>query len=145
MSAALPTHPVCRTVLTLATAVGLMMGVIFGQVQKSSRVTLPPPFATPSATNFPTVIAWPKGGMPSPPLGFSVDLLAAELQSPRWLYVLPNNDVLIAQASTEKPAKIDPATLEAMRKARIVGRSPNQITLCATVTATAASKRERCS
>ena len=55
--------------------------------------------------------------------------LAAELQSPRWLYVLPNNDVLIAQASTEKPAKIDPATLEAMRKARIVGPSPNQITL----------------
>ena len=34
MSAALPTHPTCRTVLTLATAVGLMMGAVFGQVQE---------------------------------------------------------------------------------------------------------------
>jgi hypothetical protein len=40
MSGVLPIHPTCRTVLTLATAVGLMMGAVFGQVQNSSRVTL---------------------------------------------------------------------------------------------------------
>jgi glucose/arabinose dehydrogenase len=91
--------------------------------------TLPPPYATPSATKFPKVIGWPAGKTPVAPTGFAVDLLASELESPRWIYVLPNNDVLVSQARTEKTPKADPAIEQGLREGGSLGRSPNQITL----------------
>jgi glucose/arabinose dehydrogenase len=117
------------TLLTIATAMGFALGTVFSQARGTSSLTLPRPFATPSAVNFPKVIGWPKGAVPHAPTGFRVDLLAADLRSPRWLYVLPNNDVLVAQASTETVTKADPKILEAMQKAGSLGPSPNQITL----------------
>ncbi|MFZ1071049.1 MAG: sorbosone dehydrogenase family protein [Methyloceanibacter sp.] len=65
--------------------------------------TLPPPKETP----FPTVnIAphkgWPPGGKPKAADGLSVAAYAAGLNHPRWLYVLPNGDVLVAESNTPK-------------------------------------------
>jgi glucose/arabinose dehydrogenase len=91
--------------------------------------TLPPRYATPSAMKFPKVIGWPAGKTPVAPNGFSVDVLVAELESPRWIYVLPNNDVLVAQARTEQTPKADPAIEQGLRESGSLGRSPNQITL----------------
>lgn len=90
---------------------------------------LPPPFATPSATRVPVVIGWPADKMPQAPAGFQVDLFAANLESPRWIYVLPNGDVLGAQSKSEDNGKDDPRLKEAMVKAKMVGTSPNQITI----------------
>jgi glucose/arabinose dehydrogenase len=45
------------------------------------------------------------------------------------LYVLPNGDVLVAQANTEKVAGVDPAVAAALKKAGNIRPSPNQITL----------------
>jgi glucose/arabinose dehydrogenase len=43
--------------------------------------------------------------------------------------VLPNNDVLVAQANTERFSGVEPAALEALKKAGNMGPSPNRITL----------------
>lgn len=40
---------------------------------------------------------WPTGTMPTPAAGLKVQAFAAQLQHPRWLYVLPNGDVLVAE------------------------------------------------
>ena len=90
---------------------------------------LPPPYATPSATHFSNVIGWPANAAPKAPDGFAVDVFAADLESPRWLYVLPNNDVLVAQARTERLAKPDPEVERGLRASGSLGPSPNQITL----------------
>jgi glucose/arabinose dehydrogenase len=46
---------------------------------------------------------WPQGVMPQAPAGFKVTALATGLQHPRWVYTLPNGDVLVAEASSPKP------------------------------------------
>src|SRR6185437_4935139 len=47
----------------------------------------------------PTVLGWPAGLKPRAPHGFSVNLYASKLSNPRALYVLPNGDVLVAEAT----------------------------------------------
>ena len=42
---------------------------------------------------------WPAGRMPVPAADLAVNLYAADLEHPRWLYVLPNGDVLIAETN----------------------------------------------
>ena len=66
--------------------------------------TLPPP----RHTLLPTVkIApakgWSEGAKPTPGAGLSVNAYARGLDHPRWLYVLPNGDVLVAE--TNAPPK----------------------------------------
>ena len=65
---------------------------------------LPPP----NPTLFPTVNTapakgWPADTTPKAGPGLSVNLFAANLDHPRWLYVLPNGDVLVAE--TNAPPK----------------------------------------
>jgi glucose/arabinose dehydrogenase len=64
--------------------------------------TLPPPFATPSVSRSAKVIGWPKGKVPTAPAGFEVKLFAENLDYPRWLYILPNGDVLIAESRANR-------------------------------------------
>ena len=67
--------------------------------------TLPPP----NETLFPTVhIApakgWPQGSKPIPAAGLEVAAFASGLDHPRWVYVLPNGDVLVAETNApERP------------------------------------------
>jgi len=47
---------------------------------------------------------WPPGTTPIAAPGFSVNALATGLDHPRWLYVLPNGDVLVAETNgPERP------------------------------------------
>lgn len=70
---------------------------------------LPEPFATPSATHRAKVIGWPDGKTPTAPAGFKVNLFAKDLDNPRWVYVLPNGDVLVAESrAPAKPADAEP-------------------------------------
>jgi glucose/arabinose dehydrogenase len=66
------------------------------------NLLLPPPNATESKTNFSKVIGWPEGQMPKAPPGFKVSRYADNLDYPRWFYVLPNGDVLVAEAKKEE-------------------------------------------
>lgn len=50
-------------------------------------------------------VGWPQGAAPTPAPGFAVTAFARDLDHPRWIYVLPNGDVLVAESN--KPAKTD--------------------------------------
>lgn len=75
---------------------------------------------------------WPAGGAPTPAPGFAVSAFANHLNHPRWLLVLPNGDVLVAETNgpKEKPkglvAKI---TASIMDSAGAGVASPNRIIL----------------
>jgi glucose/arabinose dehydrogenase len=63
-----------------------------------------PALPEPHKTLIPTVnIApakgWPNGASPTPGEGLSVNAFATGLDHPRWLYVLPNGDVLVAESN----------------------------------------------
>ncbi len=98
-----------------------------------------PQLPTPNPTLIPTVniapaTGWPAGVMPTPADGMKVNAFAAGLEHPRWLYVLPNGDVLVAE--TNAPPKpedgkgIKGAVMAAvMKKAGAGVPSANRISL----------------
>ena len=65
--------------------------------------TLPAPSGAPVPTvNLARATGWPQGAMPKPADGLAVAAFASGLDHPRWLYVLPNGDVLVAETNTPK-------------------------------------------
>ena len=68
--------------------------------------TLPPPeHAVLPTVNIAPVKAWPVGAKPLAAAGLAVNAYASDLDHPRWLYVLPNGDVLVAESNA--PSKHD--------------------------------------
>jgi glucose/arabinose dehydrogenase len=66
-----------------------------------------PALPKPSISLLPTIkvakaIGWTNGAQPKPGEGLAVAAFARELQHPRWLYVLPNGDVLVAETNAPK-------------------------------------------
>jgi glucose/arabinose dehydrogenase len=98
-----------------------------------------PTLPTPDPSLVPTVnIApakgWPDGVTPLAAPGLAVHALARGLDHPRWLYVLPNGDVLVAE--TDTPPKPDDnrgvkgwIAKRVMKKAGSGDHSANRITL----------------
>jgi glucose/arabinose dehydrogenase len=65
---------------------------------------LPPPEKSWLPTvNIAPAEGWPEGAMPRAPAGFRVTALAKGLQHPRWVYTLPNGDVLVAEGNSPPP------------------------------------------
>ena len=76
------------------------------QATMGPNPTLPPPRQRPIPTvNIATATGWPAGTMPTPAAGLSVKAYASGLDHPRWLYVLPNGDILVAE--TNAPQRPD--------------------------------------
>ena len=98
-----------------------------------------PTLPEPNKTLIPTVniapaIGWPAGAKPMAAQGLQVQAFAEGLDHPRWLYVLPNGDVLVAE--TNAPAKPDDSQgLREWVASKVMGRagagvpSANRITL----------------
>ncbi len=64
-----------------------------------------PQLPSPNGGLLPTIntakaVGWPAGAAPRAPDGMVVSRYAENLQHPRWIYVLPNHDVLVAESST---------------------------------------------
>jgi glucose/arabinose dehydrogenase len=97
--------------------------------------TLPPP----QKSLIPTVQVapakgWPAGAAPTPAPGVAVNAFASGLDHPRWLSVLPNGDVLVAESNAppkaEGPKGIKGAVMKQMMKKAGAGvPSANRITL----------------
>ena len=80
----------------------------------------------------PTAKGWEPGHTPTAATGLKVNAFASGLTHPRWLYVLPNGDVLVAEALQEDQSVRslqDYAMVATMRRAKALGKSPNRITL----------------
>jgi glucose/arabinose dehydrogenase len=98
-----------------------------------------PQLPAPKKTLLPTVnIApakgWPTGGAPMPAEGLAVQAFADKLDHPRWIHVLPNGDVLVAETNAP-PKPEDQKGLKAkiqgmvMKRAGAATKSANRITL----------------
>ncbi len=80
----------------------------------------------------PTARGWAPGELPQAAPGLRVNAFASGLKHPRWILVLPNGDVTVAEAlqSGGKPQTLfDHAMVATMRRAAAFGESPNRITL----------------
>jgi glucose/arabinose dehydrogenase len=73
-------------------------------VATGQTVELPAPYATESATRYSDVIGWPADKTPTAPEEFVVTKFADGLNNPRNIYIAPNRDILVAEAST-KPGR----------------------------------------
>ncbi|MFX5705885.1 sorbosone dehydrogenase family protein, partial [Acinetobacter baumannii] len=72
------------------------------------------------------------GQVPTAAPGLKVNAFAAGLDHPRWINVLPNGDVLIAEATqiAGTPRSVFHYAMQAtMRRAAALGVSANRITL----------------
>jgi glucose/arabinose dehydrogenase len=93
---------------------------------------LPPPDTTQRAAKFAKIVGWRDGHTPTAPEGFAVELFAGGLQHPRWLCVLPNGDVLVAESNNPGSAPDSLMSPEQWAKrvaAGSLGPSANRITL----------------
>jgi len=125
-------------------AAGTAALLAMGACADSARFTVAegsganPALPAPSPALIPTVnIApargWPAGAMPHPAPGLRVQAFARDLDHPRWLLVLPNGDVLVAE--TNAPPKAAPPGIKAwvtglvMKRAGAAVPSANRITL----------------
>lgn len=96
---------------------------------------LPPPRKSLIPTiHIATAVGWPGGATPDAAPGLRVNAFASGLDHPRWLYPLPNGDVLVAE--TNAPARPDDGTgirgwfmRKFMRRAGAAVPSPNRIVL----------------
>jgi glucose/arabinose dehydrogenase len=80
----------------------------------------------------PSARGWPDGQKPVAALGLKVNAFATGLKHPRWINVLPNGDVLIAESNqVAGPIRsmFGYAMQATMRRARALGVSANRITL----------------
>jgi glucose/arabinose dehydrogenase len=80
----------------------------------------------------PTARGWDPGQMPVAAPGLKVNAFATGLKHPRWINVLPNGDVTVAEALF-MPGRVrtvfDYAMFSTLKRAAAVGPSPNRITL----------------
>ncbi|MDF0729984.1 sorbosone dehydrogenase family protein [Pseudomonas entomophila] len=98
-----------------------------------------PQLPEPNKTLIPTVniapaIGWPNGAKPKAASGTQVVAFADQLDHPRWLYVLPNGDVLVAETNAP-PKPEDSSGLRGWVMKKVMARagagvpSANRITL----------------
>ncbi len=82
-----------------------------------------------SSFRAPEIIGWANGKSPVAPPGFVVRRFAGNLDSPRWLLVLPNGDVVVSQSRTERLAGMSDDVIAALTRLDFLGPSANNIIL----------------
>lgn len=109
----------------------LPVALFLSSISFAQDINLPAPDEKSSVKNFSKVIGWPAGKMPVAPQGFKVSKFSDNLQSPRWIYTLPNGDVLVAESKTEEknPIKKVGAMVSGAAKSGNRGKAGNRITL----------------
>ena len=128
-------HPVVASMLLLGLAGCDHWATLPESAGFGPAPTLPPPHPTliPTVQIAPAK-GWPSGATPVAAAGLVVNPYAAGLDHPRWLYVLPNGDVLVAESNG--PSRPDDARgIKGWVASRIMERagatvpSANRITL----------------
>lgn len=126
-------------VLFIALCGGLAACGETSRLQVSDGTGPSPRLPEPNKTLIPTVniapaIGWPQGAKPVAATGTQVAAFAEDLDHPRWLYVLPNGDVLVAETNAP-PKPEDGKGVRGWVMKKVMGRagarvpSANRITL----------------
>jgi len=95
-----PVRPVAAGLLLVGLAACGDMATLPESAGFGPEPALPPPRQSlvPTVTVAPAR-GWPSGTQPVAAAGLAVDAYATGLDHPRWLYVLPNGDVLVAESN----------------------------------------------
>lgn len=144
--------PITSRRLILASALGaggLLAGRAGAQEVPAAGIgrapALPAPDLRHETRNFSRQIGWPEGKTPRAAPGFAVTEYARDLDSPRWMHLLPNGDVLVAEARTlPKPARTAEEREQQAQQERagtVTGGSANRITLLRDVDGTGQPER----
>ena len=98
-------HPFAA-VLTMALAACAETAPTSRMLGFGAQPTLPAPqTALIPTVNIAPAIGWPESGLPLGAPGTRVTAFARDLDHPRWLSVLPNGDVLVAETNTPRQAE----------------------------------------
>ncbi|CAN5156852.1 sorbosone dehydrogenase family protein [soil metagenome] len=124
-------------VLVLVLALGLAACNSTAVLPPGSGIGPNPTLPAPRKQAIPTVkvapaIGWPAGRTPTAAAGLTVAAFAQGLEHPRWLYVLPNGDVLVAETNGPKePLKGIKGWAQGliMKNAGAEVKAPNRISL----------------
>ena len=111
---------------------GLFMFPISAYTQTKTQLradSLPAPYATKSSRNFSNVIGW-EDQLPKAPAGFVVEKFAEGFDNPRWMYVAPNGDLLVAETnSNHSVLEQIGGTIIGANKSNNLSHSADRITL----------------
>ena len=115
-----------RSALALLSSLLLLAGCESAKLPVEAGMGANPKLAEPTRALIPTVhIApakgWPAGRTPVAANGLAVNAFATGLDHPRWLYVLPNGDVLVAE--TNRPPKPPEKGIRAWFMRRVMKRA----------------------
>jgi glucose/arabinose dehydrogenase len=130
-----------RHTTLLAGVAALVLAACAGKADEPVSVAMgeSPDLPEPSSAALPTVkvaeaVGWAEGAAPAAAQGLRVQAFATGLDHPRWLHVLPNGDVLVAESNA--PERPDHGKgiraffmKQAMEKAGAVTPSANRISL----------------
>lgn len=127
--------PLFLGLLALATAACADTAKLPVEAGQGPNPQLPAPIhSTVPTLNAASAVGWSAGRMPVAATGLKVNAFASKLEHPRWIYVLPNGDVLVAE--TNAPPKPDDnkgirgfVQKLVMKNAGAGVKSPNRITL----------------
>ena len=135
-----------RVPLSLSILASAILAIVVASCAQKSELApeivsgTEPPLPQPDKALLPTVkvapaVGWKAGEAPTPAQGMQVKAFATGLEHPRWLYVLPNGDVLVAETN-RPPTEDSPENpiraafmKQAMEKAGATVPSPDRITL----------------
>ena len=122
-------------------ALGALMLMACGEAAKlpvSAGIGPEPQLPAPVKAVLPTVniaepVGWAEGEAPTPAEGLAVEAFATGLDHPRWLHVLPNGDVLVAESRAPKTEENKGlrawVAKQLMKSAGAGGESADRITL----------------
>jgi glucose/arabinose dehydrogenase/cytochrome c2 len=96
-----------------------------GVSHRVDLTSLPAPLATPSAVNFPNVIARPAGAELNVPDGFKVDVFTTDVEAPRAMIVAENGDVLLAETNAGRIKVLRPGAGNASAEVTVFAQGMN--------------------
>ena len=127
--------------LTVASILALAATVSVARAEYATGYGPNPKLPPPDQSLVPTIEVapakeWPAGTTPTPAQGLEVKAFADGLDHPRWLYVLPNGDVLVAETNAPERPEDGKGIMDwvkglFMSRAGAKTKSANRITLLA--------------